>query len=111
MSGDDREEAGPGESELGAEGPHRANLSPPHDQPALKEPFDPEPGRERLRGWIAAALTGLFIVVILLAFLLFILNARPISALKDFLILVIPPVASLVSAVCGFYYGSTRGRD
>ena len=30
--------------------------------------------------------------------------------LKDFLIVIVPPVTSLVSAVVGFYYGSTRDR-
>lgn len=77
-----------------------------------KVPFDPEPGRERLRGWFAAALILLLFVVIALAFALFLLSPRPVGELTDFLIIVIPPVTSLVSAVVGFYYGSsTRGRD
>jgi hypothetical protein len=77
-----------------------------------KEPFDPEPGRERLRGWIVVALVGVLSLVVALSFLLFWLSPRPAGELRDLLLVLVPPVTSLVSAVVGFYYGSsTRGRD
>ena len=74
-------------------------------------PYDPEPGRERLRGVLALVIVGLFVFVILLGSLLFTFTTRPAGELKDFLVLVITPVTSLVSAVVGFYYGSTTARQ
>jgi hypothetical protein len=74
-------------------------------------PYDPEPERERLRGVLALVIVGLFVFVILLGFLLFTFTTRPADELKDFLVLVITPVTSLVSAVVGFYYGSTTARQ
>ena len=46
--------------------------------------------------------------VLLLAFAAFLVSARAMTDLKEFVI--VPPVTSLVSAVVGFYYGSTRDR-
>ena len=92
--------------------PRRLDAGPleaPADTPK-HPPFDPEPGRERLRGRIAAALIVLLFLVILLAFAVLLLSPRPMADLKDFLIVIVPPITSLVSAVVGFYYGSTRDR-
>lgn len=64
-----------------------------------------------MRGRIALLLIGLFMLVVVMSFLLFLLSPRPADEIKDLLILVIPPLSSLVGAVVGFYYGSIRGRD
>jgi hypothetical protein len=59
---------------------------------------------------MTASLFVLLFTTILLAFAIFLLSPRPMADLKDFLIVIVPPVTSLVSAVVGFYYGSTRDR-
>lgn len=91
--------------------PSPADLRTSRRAPADK-PFDPEPGRERLRGRIAAALIALLFLVVMLAFAIFLLSLQPAGEIRDLLLIVIPPVTGLVSAVVGFYDGSsTRGRD
>lgn len=76
-----------------------------------REPFDPEPHRERLRGWIAVILVALFASAVFASFLLFWLLPDKSSEIKDFLPLVSTPLTSVVSAVLGFYYGAQARRD
>jgi hypothetical protein len=59
---------------------------------------------------ITASLIALLFTTVLLAFVAFVVSPRPIADLKDFLIVIVPPVTSLVSAVVGFFDGSTRDR-
>ena len=51
---------------------------------------------------MTASLIVLLFTTILLAFAVLLLSPRPIADLKDFLIVIVPPVTSLVSAVVGF---------
>lgn len=76
-----------------------------------REPFDPEPHRERLRGWIAVILVALFAAAVGASFLLFWLLPDKSSEIKDFLPLVLTPLTSVVSAVLGFYYGAQARRE
>jgi hypothetical protein len=75
-----------------------------------REPYDPEPQREKLRGWIAVGLVVLFALAIAASFLLFWWFPDKTDALKDFLPLVLTPLTSVVSAVVGFYYGAQTRR-
>jgi len=79
--------------------------------------YDPEPQREKLRGWIAVGLVVLFALAIAVSFFLFWWFGNKtdaqkefLSALKDFLPLVLTPLTSVVSAVVGFYYGAQTRR-
>lgn len=76
-----------------------------------REPFDPEPHRERLRGAIASGLVVLFALAILASVALFWWLPDKTAELKDFLPLVLTPLTSVVSAVVGFYYGAQARRD
>ncbi|BCX18198.1 MAG: hypothetical protein KatS3mg117_1880 [Geminicoccaceae bacterium] len=73
-------------------------------------PFDPEPQREKLRGWIAVGLVVLFALAIAASFLSFWWLPDKTDDLKDFLPLVLTPLTSVVSAVVGFYYGAQTRR-
>ena len=73
------------------------------------EPYDPEPGRERLRGAIASGLLGLLALVVLFSFALFLWTSRASADGKDFVAIILPSITGLVSAVVGFYYGSSKG--
>lgn len=91
--------------------------SPPtvsRDQPApgpRREPFDPAPHRERLRGLIAVVLVGLFALAILASLAIFWALPDRAGDMKDLLPLVLTPLTSVVSAVLGFYYGAQARRD
>jgi uncharacterized RDD family membrane protein YckC len=74
------------------------------------EKYDPEPQREKLRGWIAVGLVVLFAFAIAASFFLFWWCPDKMAALKDFLPLVLTPLTSVVSAVVGFYYGAQTRR-
>jgi hypothetical protein len=70
------------------------------------QPYDPEPEREKLRGWIALILVGLLVAVVVFAFLtLWFGEAAHQSDLKALLDLIIAPIVGVVGAVTGFYFG------
>lgn len=68
-------------------------------------PFDPEPQRERIRGWIALSLLGMLAIVLLLAFVSM-WAGMDTEVLQTVLTIIFGPLVALVSAATGFYYGS-----
>ena len=68
-------------------------------------PFDPEPQRERIRGWIALTLLGMLALVRLLAFISMWVEMSA-EVLRTLLTIIFGPLVTLVSAATGFYYGS-----
>jgi hypothetical protein len=68
-------------------------------------PFDPEPQRERLRGWIAIGLLGMLAFVLLCSFVSLWLKIDN-ESLRNVLTILVGPLVALVSAATGFYYGS-----
>ena len=74
-----------------------------------EQPYDPARSRERVRGLIAAAMTALFVAVIgvLLADALL---GRDLDYIAKLAALILTPVAGLLGAVVGFYYGEQSGR-
>ena len=68
-------------------------------------PFNPEPQRERIRGWIALSLLGMLAVVLLLAFISMWVGMKA-EVLQTVLTIIFGPLVTLVSAATGFYYGS-----
>jgi hypothetical protein len=73
------------------------------------EPYNPEPDRERVRGWMAFGLIGLFAVEVI--FLLIAVSAGWITSAEamDLGSLVLSPTIGLAGAATGFYY-ATRNR-
>jgi len=68
-------------------------------------PFDPEPQRERLRGWIAIGLLAMLALVLLCSFISLWLKIDN-ESLRNVLTILVGPLVALVSAATGFYYGS-----
>lgn len=73
-------------------------------QPTEK-PWDPEPGREKLRGYLATGLVLLLAGVIGAAWLTLWLGISSAPEIKDLLGVLLPPVVALVGSAVGFYFG------
>jgi hypothetical protein len=68
-------------------------------------PFDPEPQRERLRGWIALGLLAMLALVLVCSFISLWAGIDG-EKLQTVLTILVGPLVALVSAATGFYYGS-----
>ena len=68
-------------------------------------PYNPEPERERMRGWIALSLLAMLAVVLLLAFISMWAGMKA-EVLQTVLTIIFGPLVTLVSAATGFYYGT-----
>lgn len=73
-------------------------------------PFDPEPQRERIRGWIALGLLVMLALVLLLTFISMWAGMNA-EVLQTVLTIIFGPLVALVSAATGFYYGSRSGSS
>jgi hypothetical protein len=81
-----------------------APLAPGLLLPELR-PFDPEPQRERLRGWIALGLLAMLALVLVCSFISLWAGING-EKLQTVLTILVGPLVALVSAATGFYYGS-----
>jgi len=81
-----------------------APLEPGLRLPELR-PFDPEPQREHLRGWIALWLLAMLALVLLCSFISLWAGIDG-EKLRTVLTILVGPLVALVSAATGFYYGS-----
>jgi hypothetical protein len=70
--------------------------------------FDAEPGREKVRAWLAAALVALLTAVVLAA-LGAVIAEVDIDNIKAILEVILPPVVALCGSALGFYYAAGRG--
>jgi hypothetical protein len=73
--------------------------------PLKTEPFDPEPGRELIRGLLAAVLVGAFILGSLSLAIPAAVGWLEIALARDLATAFLPPLFGLASAAVGFYYG------
>ncbi|MCL6607210.1 MAG: hypothetical protein K6T74_03870 [Geminicoccaceae bacterium] len=74
------------------------------------EKYDPEPQREKLRGWIAVGLVVVFALAIAASFFLFWWFPDKTADVNEFLPLGLAPLTSVVGAVVGFCYGARTRR-
>jgi hypothetical protein len=70
-------------------------------------------GRERVRGWLAAALVGLLVLLDAGILILAVLKVRPFDRELIALLMagVLNPVVALVGTVLGFYFGEKAGKS
>jgi hypothetical protein len=77
-----------------------------------RKPYDPAEDRERLRGYLAIGLTALFSLVVLALLASAIRGWLSDDQLEKLAGILISPVAALLGAVVGFYYGEqSRARS
>jgi heme A synthase len=72
---------------------------------AREVPYNPEPNRDRVRGWLALALVVLLVAVIVAAWVTLWAGAVSEPEIKDLLGVLLPPVVALVGSALGFYFG------
>jgi len=70
-----------------------------------EKPYDPEPNRDKVRGYLAGGLVILLVAVIVAAWLTFIYTNETEADIKDLLGVILPPVVALVGSALGFYFG------
>jgi hypothetical protein len=95
------------ESSLASESADFSAQPPPTVEPSIPEGgrFDPEPQRERIRGYVALGLLGMLALVLVLAFISMWCRME-LEVLRTVLTIIFGPLVTLVSAATGFYYGS-----
>jgi hypothetical protein len=71
-------------------------------------PYDPEPRRERVRGWLAAALVGLVAFEVVAAFLALALGAETAN-IRSLLEVLFAPSVALAGSATGFYFAGKSG--
>ena len=69
------------------------------------KPYDPEPQREKLRGYLAGGLVLLLAVIVLLAFGTMWSKWASEAEIKDLLSTIFPPLVALAGTAIGFYFG------
>jgi heme/copper-type cytochrome/quinol oxidase subunit 3 len=71
--------------------------------------YDPEPGRERVRGWITVLAVITFFAVVM--FYLYEASSASDASwprLKEAMQFILPAVTSVLGTVLGFYFGSQK---
>lgn len=71
----------------------------------LEKRWDPEPAREKLRGYIAGGLVLLLAGIVAAAWLALWSDVATEPEIKDLLGVVMTPVVALVGSALGFYFG------
>src|SRR5688572_11701471 len=79
-------------------------------EPVLGPPYDPDPERERVRGWLALFFATLLGLITCVPIVLVASEATSVEEMEGILGLVLGPVVGIVGTVLGFYFGSqTKG--
>ncbi len=77
--------------------------------PPVKD-YDLDRKREGWRGVIALWLLALLTLTVLFAFAIFWTNPQDLGNLKDLLAIIFGPIAALVGAATGYYFGASANR-
>jgi hypothetical protein len=84
--------------------PARLDIEGPFPRPK-EGAYDPEPGRDRVRGILAICMVALLSGCMLLSYLWIAAGWMKPTDAKDVLGSVFPPVVALTGTVLGFYFG------
>lgn len=68
-------------------------------------PYDPEPNRDKVRGYLALSLVVLLVAVIIAGWVTLWTGVVKEPEIKDLLGVILPPVVALVGSALGFYFG------
>ena len=79
--------------------------------PPATIPYDPEPGRDKVRGYLAMWLLALLSVILLFSFCFFWRNPTDIASLKTLLDVLFAPIITLVGTATGYYFGAAANRS
>ena len=90
------------------EGQEDRALHPPAE-PATK-PYDPEPHRDKMRGYLAVGLGGILAFTVVFSFLIVLWRPDRTESVLQVLGVVFAPLVALVGAATGYYFG-TRARE
>jgi hypothetical protein len=74
-------------------------------KPTKELPYDPEPNRDRVRGYLAAGLVALLVAVVVAGWVTLWAGVVTEPEVKDLLGVILPPVVALVGSALGFYFG------
>lgn len=77
--------------------------------PVETKPFDPEPHRERMRGWLAMLFVGAYLLLIGFFVLGVAFKWLDIATTKELAALALPTLTGLTGTVVGFYYAGGKG--
>lgn len=72
--------------------------------------YNPAADRERVRGYIALALAALFCVLVIVLLVAALAGWLVVENLEKLAAVLVSPVAGLLGAVVGFYYGEQSRR-
>ena len=76
--------------------------------PIETRPYDPEPAREKVRGYVAGALIAIFLALSAFITASIPLGWLDIAAAKELATIVLTPLFGLTSSAVGFYYGTGK---
>lgn len=74
-------------------------------KPTREVPYDPEPNRDKVRGYLAGGLVALLVAVVVAAWVTLWVGAVTEPEIKDILGVILSPVVALVGSALGFYFG------
>lgn len=74
------------------------------------KPYDPEPHREGIRGYLAMVLMGVLILLLVATFIGLALEWYTAAEMDTILTIVFSPVVTLIGTVLGFYYAGGKGK-
>ena len=71
-------------------------------------PYNPEPEREQVRGWLAKGLLLLVASEALAFVILALTSCAPLDDIKELVGLILSPTIAFASAATGFYFASNK---
>lgn len=76
--------------------------------PPKTEPSKIDEAQEKTRGWIALALVGILLLIVVASFLSLWLTSLKVADVKGLLEVILAPVVALVGSATGFYFGGKK---
>jgi hypothetical protein len=77
--------------------------------PALA-PYDPEPGHDRVRAWVAGSLLGYIGLLIAGGFALFVAGF-PLEQIERLFVILFNPIIGMAGTALGYYFATHAARE